>query len=182
MAQELKDPAYWIGHLFTVVATIVGVYLAATVGFKKALDLEIIRADRGTYYLAASLHSELGANIENIQKYINNVGDNPHPFKEHFTGIAINTFILDAAKFNDGALEIEPNILQDVSIYYFEVSNAIKTYHATNQSSPATLYKKLKASQKRIQDNKALQRLADYTAALKANVESRGVDLSQPSY
>ena len=28
--RELINPAYWIGHSFTVLATIVGVYLAAS--------------------------------------------------------------------------------------------------------------------------------------------------------
>ncbi len=182
MSSDLKSPTYWVGHLFTVVATIIGVYLAATVGFSKALELEIIRADRGTYYLAESLYSELDANIENVQVYIDNVGDNPYPYKEHFTGIALNTFIFDSAKFNDSTLEIEPSVLRDVSAYYFEVGTAIDSYYASGQASPATLYKKLTKSQEKILENSGLQRLGAYKEALKESVESRGVDTAQPEY
>ncbi len=182
MSDNLKNPTYWIGHLFTVVATIIGVYLAATVGFSKALELEIIRADRGTYYLSESLYSELEANIENVQMYIDKVGDNPYPYKEHFEGIALNSFILDSAKFNDSTLEIEPAVLRDVSAYYFEVGTAIDAYYASGQASPATLYKKLQVSQKKILENQGLDRLASYKEALRDSVESRGVDTSQPEY
>lgn len=68
--RELINPAYWIGHSFTVLATIVGVYLAASVGFKKAVELELLRADRGTYYLAQSLLGETQANLANFDGYI----------------------------------------------------------------------------------------------------------------
>jgi len=52
---DLINPAYWIGHAFAITATVFGVYLAASLGFKKAVELEILRADRGTYYVAQSL-------------------------------------------------------------------------------------------------------------------------------
>ncbi len=182
MAKGLKDPTYWIGHIFTVVATIIGVYLAATVGFDKALELEIVRADRGTYYLSESLYSEVASNIEIVQGYIDKVGDNPFPYSEDFEGIAINTFILDSAKFNDSALEIEPTILQDVSRYYFEVGVAIDTYYATGEQNPSDLLATLKTSQQNVQDTQVLIRFADYKEAMRKSVESRGVDLSQPDW
>ncbi len=182
MSENLKDVTYWVGHAFTVIATIIGVYLAATVGFSKALELEIIRADRGTYYLSESLYSELTYNIDHMQSFIDNVGDNPFPFKEHFAGIAINSFVLDAAKFNDSALEIEPSVLRDVSLYYFMVGTAIDNYYASGQASPASLYSKLTKAQEMVEENEAVLRLRDYTDALKASVESRGVDLSQPEF
>ncbi len=56
------------------------------------------------------------------------------------------------------------------------------TYYASGQASPSTLHSKLKASQKKIDENDALDRLSDYKAALRKSVEDRGVDVSQPEF
>ena len=38
---DIKNPGYWLGHIFTVIATVVGIYFAALVGFKLAVDLPV---------------------------------------------------------------------------------------------------------------------------------------------
>ena len=53
---------FWLAQVFLVASTIVGVYLAASVGFDKALQFEVLREDRALYYLLVALREELEDN------------------------------------------------------------------------------------------------------------------------
>lgn len=67
---ELKSGSYWVGHFITLLATVIGVYYAAIAGFDVAVRLEMVKADRGTYYVADSLYKELDFNVKNMDKYL----------------------------------------------------------------------------------------------------------------
>ena len=70
---ELRSAAYWVGHLLTTLATIIGIYLAAIVGFDVALKLDLLDSDQGTYYVAESMYQELDFNVKNMESYIENI-------------------------------------------------------------------------------------------------------------
>jgi len=48
---ELRSGAFWVGQIIMLVATVLGIYLAASLGFKQALKLNLVEADRTTYYI-----------------------------------------------------------------------------------------------------------------------------------
>ena len=179
---ELKNPGYWIGHLLAVVATIIGVYYAAIVGFDVAVRLELVKADRGTYYVAESLYQELSFNVSNMERYIQRVANEPYVFKEHLSGIKMNDFAFNASKYSDSVFEIEPTLLSELSIYYFSVGSAIEDYYQSGMASPQKLISVIKKETKKLQGQKTLERLAAYNEALAATVEKRGVSLTQPSF
>ena len=179
---DLRAPAYWVGHFFTVAATIIGVYYAATVGFEVALKLELVRADRGTYYVSESMYQELEFNIENMEKYIKNIEDKKYVYKEHIAGIQLNEYVFKSAMYSDSVFEIEPSLLTEVSIYYFSVGNAIKHYIATDMGSPSSLMDVVKKQTALLATQNTVKRLEAYNRALAGSVESRGVDLAQPEF
>ena len=179
---EIRSPGYWVGHLFTVIATVVGVYYAAIVGFDVALKLELIQADRGTYYVVESMHQELEFNVKNMEKYIKRVESEQYVFKEHIAGIKLNDYVFKASMYSDSTFEIDPTLLTELSIYYFSVGNAINQYYDSGMQSPGTVMKVVKKETAKLSEQKTLERLSAYKKALAETIESRGVNLSQPSY
>ncbi|WP_432452127.1 MULTISPECIES: hypothetical protein [unclassified Agarivorans] len=179
---DLRSPAYWIGHFFTIAATIVGVYYAAIVGFDVALKLELVKADRGTYYVAESMYQELNFNVENMDKYIERVKTKEYVYKEHIAGIKLNDYVFQAAKYSDSTFELEPKLLSEISIYYFSIGNAIKQYYDTGMQSPSKVMTVVKRETEKLKKQKTLERLAKYNKALADSVEQRGVNLAQPNF
>ena len=179
---ELRSPGYWIGHFFTVSATIIGVYYAAIVGFDVALRLELVTSDRSTYYVAESMYQELDFNVENMERYIKRIEKEKFAYQEHIAGIKLNDYVFQASKYSESTFEIEPKLLTEVSIYYFSVGNAIKFYYDTEMKSPDRLMVVVKREAEKLATQRTLERLAAYNKALSDTVESRGVKLAQPGF
>ncbi|MEI6895780.1 MAG: hypothetical protein V5789_14380 [Colwellia sp.] len=178
----LKSKSYWIGHSISIIATIVGVYFAAIAGLNVAIKIEVISADRGTYYVSSSLQKELQFNVDNMDAYIEKGKGKPYIFKEHLAGIKLNNFIFQASKFSDSTFEIEPTLLSELSIYYFNVGSAIDYYYSSKMASPKSLYKIIKQESEKLNSQQTLINLARYNQALAKSIEDRGVSLSQPDY
>ena len=177
---ELRSAAYWIGHLLSTLATIVGVYYAAIVGFDVALKLELIDSDLGTYYVAESMYQELDFNVENMESYLKKIEGKQYVFKEHIAGIQLNSYVFEAAKFSPSTFEIEPTLLSEVSKFYFAVGNALDVYYDSGQQSPQSLMSVVKKEVEHIQKQNTLTRLATFNKAIARSVEERGVSVERP--
>jgi len=177
---ELRSASFWVGHLLVIFATVLGVYLAATAGFKQALKLDLLQADRGTYYVAESLYQELAFNNNNMQSFLKRIEGKDLVFKEHIEGIKLNDFLFNAAEESESTFEIEPILLSEVSQYYFNIKNAIDTYYDSGMESPASLMKVVRAESEKLESLQTLNRLAEYNAALAKNLDERGVPVSAP--
>jgi len=61
---------FWLGQLFTLLATVVGVYLAANSGFEKAIEFENLQHQRDVYHVQQSLLGEMQVNTERLQSWV----------------------------------------------------------------------------------------------------------------
>lgn len=66
---ELKSASFWLAQGLMVLATIVGVYLASSEGFRKALEFYAVSQGEGTYQVLRSLRAELTANLERVEAF-----------------------------------------------------------------------------------------------------------------
>jgi len=178
----LKSKSYWVGHFISIIATIIGVYFAAIAGLNVAMKMEMLSADRGTYYVSASLQKELQFNVDNINAYIEKGKGKQFIYKEHLAGIRLNDFVFQSAKYSDSTFEIEPTLLSELSIYYFNIGAAIDYYYQTDRSSPKNLYKVLVRENKKINEQNTLAKLERYNQALAQSIEDRDMTLKQPDY
>jgi len=169
---DLRSLGFWV--------TIVGVYLAAIAGFDAALKLTLVTADRGTYYVAESMRQELGFNVENMEKYIENAQKEKLLFKEHIAGIKLNDYVFQASKYSNSTFEIDPKLLSEVSIYYFSVGNAIELYYDSGMQSPSNVMAVVKRETEKLKEQNTLANLATYNKALAKVVEEQGISLGQP--
>ncbi len=66
---ELKSSGFWIGHFLMILATIVGVYLAAQAGLKQAILFDEITGLQQGYHVRSALIDELQDNIQLLSAY-----------------------------------------------------------------------------------------------------------------
>ena len=161
-----------------IVATILGVYLAATAGFNQALKLDLMQSDRGTYYVAESLYQELNFNNANMEGFLERTKDKNNIFKEHIAGIKLNEFIFGTAQESESTFEIEPTLLSEVSNYYFTTGSAIDSYYASGMNSPATVMKIVKRETEKLKEQDTLKRLASYNSGLAQDLIDRGMPIT----
>lgn len=175
---ELRSLSYWVGHLMVIVATVLGVYLAATAGFNQALKLDLLQSDRGTYYVAESLYQELKFNNANMEGYVERTKDKNSVFKEHIAGIRLNEFIFNTAQESESTFEIEPKLLSEVSNYYFSTGSAIDTYYQNGMASPASVMVVVKRETEKLKTQGTLERLASYNKKLAEDLIDRGMPIT----
>jgi len=169
---DLINPAYWVGHAVVIIATVVGVFLAASVGFKKAVDLELLTADRGTYYVAESLLAETQGNLAHFDEYLEKTKGKNFITKSDLSGMRLNSFIFESAKFSDSTFEMKPSVLNEVSQYY----SVIGTIFATQSENPHTKLQEIRKANVEFRDG-PLQRLEEHVQELRELVESQGIKL-----
>lgn len=118
------DAAYWVGHLVVLIATVAGVYLAASVGFEKAVDLELLESDRDTYYLASSFESELEDNVEAVLGFVETFKGQPY-FAEQ-NRLELNQYVYETMRFAGSTFELRPQVLNGASRYYIKVEELLQ--------------------------------------------------------
>ncbi|MCU7958535.1 MAG: hypothetical protein KZQ58_00755 [gamma proteobacterium symbiont of Bathyaustriella thionipta] len=61
---------FWLTQSVVIASTIVGVYLAASVGLMEALRYEQLVNQRDLYYMNESLKAELDDNLQALEQFI----------------------------------------------------------------------------------------------------------------
>ena len=67
--RESGNKEFWLSHAVILLSTVLGVYLAAQAGYRTALDFEVTRAQRDSYFMRVALLDELNDNIEFAEKF-----------------------------------------------------------------------------------------------------------------
>jgi hypothetical protein len=57
---------FWISNVVIMASTILGVYLAASAGYRTALDFEVARSERDGYYMRRALLDEVKDNLDAV--------------------------------------------------------------------------------------------------------------------
>lgn len=142
--RELRSSGFWVGHVLMILATIFGVYLAASAGLKQAIIFNEINDTQSNYFLRLSLHDELAENVallrvyhdEYLSKNISNRAlkrNNPH----------IDRYVWETMRFSPFTLETPSYFLSEVRRFYRHVDDIIEkteqqTY-AAHYASPLLL-------------------------------------------
>ena len=127
--REVKKLSFWISQLFIVIATVLGVFLAANQGFKQAMAFENIRTERNNFYLRQSLKNEIADNIVLLKGYAEKISsgrlsDRQTPFKP-------DTFVWESMKSSSATLEIPSELLAESRKFYRQAED-IQQKVATN--------------------------------------------------
>lgn len=115
---EVRKPSFWISQFFVLLATVLGVYLAATQGFNQAINFDNIQSDKKNYYLRKSLHNELASNVVIVREYLAKVKSGSHAQQ---APTPLNTFVWESMKFSDTTLETPSDILGAAQNFYRQI-------------------------------------------------------------
>ena len=137
---EVRKASFWINQTFVLAATVIGVYLASSQGFKQAVAYEKLMSDKSSYYLRLSLRDELADNVQLVKAYAAKLktggfGARKEPFK-------LDTFIWDSMKFSPSALETPSVLLTGSRNFYRNVAD-IQAKVADNTHGAETAIKLL---------------------------------------
>lgn len=164
---------FWLGNMFIILSTVLGVYLAAHSGLKTAMEFDQISSDKDNYYLRANLRDEVLYNIgitERIIKTIDKIGTFDRSNYPNF-----QTYILDTMKQQPNTLKTPNNILNGVLRYYDDVNSLFDKRRRVLISYPE-LANKLRdrvASFKK----ETLVKMEDDLAALRTRLQLADVEL-----
>jgi hypothetical protein len=173
---ESKDVEFWMSHLVVMTATIIGVYLAASVGFKQAIEYEIVKSDKDSYYLRSAMQQELVDNLNkaelwskdylsgNARKYIGK----PEQYK-------LDDFVWQTMKESPSTFEVPNNILTKIRRYYFDTQMTMQKITQKNYAGHKDM-KNLQASVKEMRKN-LLPLLDKNIQELKESVEKYDIKL-----
>lgn len=169
---NVRSAEFWVGHTIVLVATVLGVYLAAIAGLKQAVQFELVKSDRDTYYLANSLYEETLSNVIIIRQLAEAKKDGGS-FSIRKETPEYNKFLWESMKFADSTFEVPPNVLNGIQRYYQDVNTVIDHMgrYWQNVSKDA---KKLLALCDELEKNE-LAALKAQTAQLKENLAEYGI-------
>ncbi|XKM13156.1 hypothetical protein RCS94_08995 [Orbaceae bacterium ac157xtp] len=117
---EIKKASFWVSQLFILLATVVGVFLAANQGFQQAVQFENMNSYKENYYLQKSLEFELTDNIVILKNYINKMKD-PSYFGAREEPLDFYSLIRDNMRYSQTTLGTPPELLRDTQRFYREV-------------------------------------------------------------
>ena len=123
--KAIGGPQFLAAQFFTILATILGVYLAGYVGFQRTLEYDrFVKAQQRSDLLAA-MHEELKQNVARLRKFNErlpaDVGNNVHDADWPH----LRLFVWQAAGRSISALDIPPQIMIDVQSLYDEVNDML---------------------------------------------------------
>ncbi len=114
------DKEFWLGQFFMIVATVLGVYLAANSGFQKALEFENLQKSKEAYLLERALVDEVAQNFEYMQEWFVLYEKDPGRNELNYSPDAhsIDDLIFSTIAENDATTGIAYDELKDISSFY----------------------------------------------------------------
>lgn len=172
---ENKNREFWISHMIVFAATVLGVYLAASAGLQAAVQFELIKSDRDSYYMRSALYDELQDNIDYMEKW----------GTEYRTGQAgkfigkpkdwsLDKYVWTTMQDNTGTFEIPSVILTKIRRFYRDADKTLAKM--TSRGSGAKQVDAFLIKAKVIR-SETLVLLREDIDKLKSNLDSLGIKL-----
>lgn len=122
--QELVKTSFWISQVFMIIATIVGVYLAAQEGLSQAIVFDELSNKQNNYYLRHALYDEVNDNVTIINEYADAVAkSSPYDLKSIHPNMA--TFVWENMRYSANTLETPTQILTETRRFYMASADII---------------------------------------------------------
>ena len=170
---ETKKVSFWVSQLFILLATVVGVYLASSQGFRQALAYGEIQADKGNYFLRKSLKGEIEDNIVLVREYMQRLDTGGIQARQ--ASFRLDTFVWENMKFSSSTLETPPELLRESRQFYRGVAD-IQEKIANNTYGVKKGTELLTDLLKRMEDE-VLPKFGTDLAALQKGLRDRGVEV-----
>lgn len=118
---EIKKASFWVSQLFILVATVLGVYLAASQGYKQAVQFENMTSYKENYYLQKSLQYELQDNISLLKDLMTRLQD-PNSYGARSESLNFYSLVWENMKFSKTTLGTPPEFLRIAQQFYRNIA------------------------------------------------------------
>lgn len=170
---EVKKPSFWISQVFILIATVLGVYLAATQGFKQAVQFDHIMGQKNIYYLQISLKHELDTNISATEQFLEKTQNSKDQWATY--PLELSSFIWNNMQNSATALELNPIILANTEKF---MTHAPKEYKKATSGDQAQRQAAIKRLELLIQSSKntLMPELDKNIQQLEVSLQKVGID------
>lgn len=128
-----KSFEFWLGQILVIVATVVGVYLAAIVGFNQAIDFEVFNEYMEEYDVATSLYEEAVANADYVDSLANKRLQEPNSARMAMPKLQLQQFVWTTMQYNPQTFELSATTINKTQRFYNDV---VKWYGKISSGSP----------------------------------------------
>lgn len=119
--RDLSNSRFWISQACVIIATIVGVFLAAQQGLSQALLFDTLNSKESNFYLRYSLDNEISSNIVTLKEYANLLKQNKiRDLKSNRP--ALQRFVWETMKYSPATLETPSHILAAANQFYLQTN------------------------------------------------------------
>ncbi len=116
---DIKKFSYWVGQSIMLVATVLGVFLAAQVGLRQAIIFDDIASKESNYYLRQSLYQEVSDNVKLLRTYNDEyLGRNILKQTLIANHPKISYYVWETMKFSPFTLETPSHFLSESRAFY----------------------------------------------------------------
>lgn len=120
---SIGGPQFVAAQVFTIAATVLGVYLAGYVGFQRTLEYDrYVKAQQQADLLNA-LHAELNDNMSRVKEFAEKI--DPSGAQRPGEWPRLRLFVWNAAGQTQAAFDIPPKALSGMQSFYAETNEAL---------------------------------------------------------
>ena len=112
-----KNPEFIVSQILMIVATIIGVYLAANEGFKKAIQFQLLDADRTAYRHMVALRNEMAFNARTLSDFSRKYRESGANIHDQFMP-ALRTFVWDSSSEHPSVFDMPEEVLGGATSIY----------------------------------------------------------------
>jgi len=163
-------PEFWVGHLFIMVSTILGVYLAAHSGLKVAVEFDSLKTDRDNYYLRANLRDEILYNVAITESMVKSIKKLGAFRRDNYPNYQF--YVMETMKEQPGTLYTPNTILSGTLQFYAKIDSLIKNNKGRVNKIGAGLRKEIDQLRMTV-----LDQLDSNLITLKQRLDDNGVQI-----
>jgi hypothetical protein len=116
--RSLGGPQFIVAQLFTIFATVLGVYLAGYVGFQRTLEYDrFVKANEQANLLRA-MHAELNDNATRLREFVPLMEKTQEGHGIYADWPRLHQFIWRASAQNPSLFTVPPQTLADMQLFY----------------------------------------------------------------
>ncbi|MCP5170551.1 MAG: hypothetical protein H6999_12440 [Hahellaceae bacterium] len=172
--KDLKSSGFWVGQLFMLAGTVLGVYMAAQAGLYQALQYDAIIDMQNNYYLRLSLHDELHDNVQTLRSYTEQLA---HPGGTDLRQLhpELGLMVWESMKFSAVTLETPSQFLSESQRFYQQVADLVSRVESRVIGASFAIKRINELCD--VMEQKTLPALEESYQALRADLEQRGAGL-----
>ncbi|MCD8350705.1 MAG: hypothetical protein LUC93_08865 [Planctomycetaceae bacterium] len=167
MRDDVRSAGFWVSQIVIIIATVGGVYLAASQGLRQAMQFDTIKSLQNNFYLRKSLQNELSDNVGYMRDYITKVNGrvvNP--------SLNLETFVWNSMTYSPTSLETPSDLLREAQKFYHTAADIMANPHWNDMNRAKALGELADHIEKEV-----LPRFEASGAALQTRLRGMGVEV-----